>query len=362
MKAAVVHDKKELIRIEDLDLRSVKNHEVRVRVVACGVCHSDLSVLNEYFACPTPVVLGHEAAGIVEEVGPEVTGIEIGDHVVASWSPACGTCRYCRSGKRHLCHLCNDPTSAAAGRLSLEGQPVAQFLGVGGFAEQAILSDNAVVKIDPAMPLDKACLLGCAVLTGFGAVTEAARVATGDEVAVFGCGGVGLNIVQAAADAGARLLIAVDLDDRKLELASRFGATHTFRGDDPELAKQIRALTEERQGVDHAFEVVGDPELARICYQCICKGGEVVLVGIARATDKLSLSQIVAVTQEKTVRGSQQGSVDAWVVVPKLVSRYLAGELRVDELVTRSYPLKEINKAFADLRAGRNARGIVRID
>lgn len=361
MKAAVVHDKKAPLVIEELDVRPVQAHEVRVRIAACGVCHSDLSVLNEYFACPTPVVLGHEAAGIVEEVGPQVDAIKPGDHVVASWSPACGICRYCRAGKRHLCRLCDDPTSASAGRLSLAGQPVAQFLGVGGFAEQAILSDNAVVKIDPEMPLDKACLLGCAVLTGYGAVKKAARVAPGDEVAVFGCGGVGLTVVRTAAEAGARLLVAVDLDDGKLELATRFGATHTFRGDDPELAKKIRALTDERQGVDHAFEVVGNPDLARVCFQSICKGGEVILVGIPRATDKLSLTQIVAVNQEKTVRGSQGGSVDAWVVVPELVSRYLAGVLRVDELVTRTYALDEVNEAFADMRSARNARGVVRI-
>ena len=235
------------------------------------------------------------------------------------------------------------------------------FLGVGGFAENAILSENALVKIDARMPLESACLLGCAVLTGFGAVEHAAGVRTGDEVAVFGCGGIGLNIIQAAVRAEARLVAAVDLDDAKLALASKLGATHTLRGDDPELVRKLRGLTTERQGVDHAFEAVGHPELAKTCYQSICKGGQVILVGISRATDKLALSQLAAVTQEKTVRGTSQGSIDVWSGVPRLVAMALDGRLRIDELVTRTYALEEINVAFDDLRAGRNARGLIRL-
>lgn len=347
------------MNIEEVALRPLGEHEVRVRVRACGVCHSDLSVLNELFACPTPVVLGHEASGVVEEIGPGVTRMRAGDHVVASWSPACGHCRYCRRGKLHLCKLTDDPTGAAADRIRLGDVAVAQFLGVGGFAEEIILSDNAAVVIDRSMPLDKASLLGCAVLTGFGAAEKAAGVRTGDEVAVFGCGGVGLNILQTARRLGARTIVAVDLDDGKLELARRFGATHVLRGDAPDLHKQIRALTVERQGVDFAFDAVGDVEIARIAYQSICKGGEVVLVGIAPAKDKLTLSQIVAVTQEKTVRGTTQGSLDAWSAIPRLIDLYKKKELLLDELVTARYPLDGINDAIADLRGGRNARGLI---
>jgi len=347
------------MKIEEVALRPLREHEVRIRVRACGVCHSDLSVLNELFACPTPVVLGHEASGIVEEVGSAVTRMRAGDHVVASWSPACGHCRYCRRGRLHLCKLADDPTGAALDRIRLGDVPVAQFLGVGGFAEEIILSDNAAVVIDRSMPLDKASLLGCAVLTGFGAVEKAAGVRTGDEVAVFGCGGVGLNILQTARRLGARTIVAVDLDDSKLELARRFGATHVLRGDAPDLHKQIRALTVERQGVDFAFDAVGNVEIARIAYQSICKGGEVVLVGIAHAKDKLTLSQIVAVTQEKTVRGTTQGSLDAGSGIPRLSDLYKKRELLLDELVTSSYSLGGINDAIADLRSGRNARGLV---
>jgi len=323
------------------------------------VCHSDLSVLNQFFACPIPVVLGHEASGVVEEIGRAVTRIRVGDHVVASWSPACRECRYCRRGKLHLCILADDPTGAAGDRIRLGDVPVAQFLGVGGFAEEIILGENAAVVIDPSMPLDKASLLGCAVLTGFGAAERAAGVKAGDEVVVFGCGGVGLNILQTARRLGARTIIAIDLDDRKLALARRFGATHTLRGDVPDVHKAIRALTVERQGVDFAFDAVGSVDLARIAFQSICKGGEVVLVGITHSKDKLTLSQIVAVTQEKTVRGTTQGSLDAWSAIPRLIELYKKGELMLDELVTSSYPLDRINEAVADLRDGRNARGLI---
>jgi S-(hydroxymethyl)glutathione dehydrogenase/alcohol dehydrogenase len=347
------------MQVEFVELRALRSNEVRVRVRACGVCHSDVSVLNELFACPTPVVLGHEASGVVEEVGRDVTSVVPGDHIVASWSPACGQCRYCRRGKLHLCKLADDPTSAAMDRIRLGDHPVAQFLGVGGFAEEIILSDNAVVRIDPTMPLDKASLLGCAVLTGFGAVEKAARVGAGDSVAVFGCGGVGLNVVQTARRLGANPVIGIDLDDRKLELARQFGATHTLRGDAPDLHKEIRALTVEKQGVDFAFDAVGNVEIARVAFQSVCKGGDVVLVGIAHAKDKLSLSQIVAVTQEKTVRGTTQGSLDAWSAVPRLIDLYQRGELMLDELVTAKYSLDRINDAVADLRNGRNARGLI---
>jgi Zn-dependent alcohol dehydrogenase len=358
-RAAVVTHKDRPIRIEEITLRPLRANEIRVRVRACGVCHSDVSALDGLFACPTPVVLGHEAAGVVEEVGADVAGLRIGDHVVASWSPTCGECRYCRRGKLHLCRLTDDPTGAAMDRIRAAGEPVAQFLGVGGFAEEIILSKNAAVKIDGSMPLETACLLGCAVLTGVGSVECAARVQAGDEVAVFGCGGVGLNIVQAAKRAGATTIIAVDLDDQKLETARRFGATHALRATMPDIHKEIRALTIERQGVDFAFDAVGSPDVARTGFQSVCKGGEVVLVGIAHSKEKLSFSQIVAVTQEKTIRGTTQGSVDAWSAIPRLVDLYRRGQLMLDELVTRRYPLDRINEAVADLRDGRNARGLI---
>ena len=361
-RAAVVYHKDQPMKVEQVTLRPLGEHEVLVRVKACGVCHSDLSVLNGYFACPTPVILGHEAAGVVEEVGSAVTLVKPGDHVVAAWSPSCGQCRFCRSGRRHLCTLADDPTSRALDRVTVGGEPVAAFLGIGGFAEQVILADNAVIPIDHSMPFDRAALLGCAVITGYGSARIAANVQPGDEVAVFGCGGVGLNILQGARLAGAGLVVAVDLDDAKLETARRFGATHVLRADLPDLHKAIRALTTEKAGLDFAFDAVGHPDVARTAFLSIAKGGEVILVGIARNTDKVSLSQIAAVTQEKGMRGTTNGSADAWKTVPVLVDLYRRKELMLDELVSRTYRLDEVNEAFDDLRSGRNARGVVVMD
>lgn len=361
-RAAVVYDKNQPMKIEEVALRPLREHEVLVRVKACGVCHSDLSALNEFFACPTPVVLGHEAAGIVEAVGPGVASVSPGDHVVAAWSPACGQCRFCKAGRRHLCNLADDPTSRAMDRVKAGDKDVAAFLGVGGFCEQVILADNAVIPIDREMPFDRAALLGCAVITGYGAARCAADVKPGDDVAVFGCGGVGLNIVQAARMAGAGTIVAVDLDDAKLELARKFGATHVLRGDAPDLHKAIRALTKEKAGLDFAFEAVGNAEVARVAFLSIAKGGEVVLVGIAHMKEKVTLSQIAAVTQEKAVRGTTNGSADSWTTVPLLIDLYRDGKLLLDELVSRTYRLDEINEAFADIRSGRNARGVVVMD
>jgi len=361
-RAAVVYRKDEPMKVEEVVLRDVGEHEVLVRVKACGVCHSDLSALNEFFACPTPVVLGHEAAGIVEAVGKGVTNVRPGDHVVAAWSPACGECRFCKGGRPHLCNLADDPTSRAMDRVTAGGAPVAAFLGVGGFAEQIILADNAVIPIDKSMPLDRAALLGCAVITGYGAAQYAAHVQKNDDVAVFGCGGVGLNIIQGARLAGAGTIIAIDLDDAKLETARKFGATHTLRGDAENLHKAIRALTREKAGLDFAFEAVGNPEIARVAFLSIAKGGEVILVGIAHMKEKVALSQIAAVTQEKGMRGTTNGSADAWKTVPLLVDLYRDKQLMLDELVSRTYTLDQINEAMADLRSGRNARGVVVMD
>jgi Zn-dependent alcohol dehydrogenase len=358
-RAAVVYQKDQPMKVEEISLRELREHEVLVRVKACGVCHSDLSALNEFFACPTPVVLGHEAAGVVEAVGPGVTAVEVGDHVVAAWSPSCGECRFCKAGRRHLCNLADDPTSRAMDRTTSGGTPVASFLGIGGFAEQVILADNAVIRIDKDMPFDRAALLGCAVITGYGAARYSADVKKGDDVAVFGCGGVGLNIIQGAKLGGAGLIVAIDLDDGKLEMAKKFGATHTLRGDAPDLHKQIRALTRERAGLDFAFEAVGNADIARVAFLSIAKGGEVILVGIAHMKEKVQLSQIAAVTQEKGMRGTTNGSADSWETVPLLIDLYRRKELKLDELVSRTYTLDEINEAMADLRSGKNARGVV---
>jgi S-(hydroxymethyl)glutathione dehydrogenase/alcohol dehydrogenase len=357
--AAIVYKKDQPMKIEEVRHRPLQEGEAMVRLAACGVCHSDLSILDELFPAPTPVILGHEAAGVVEEVGPKVTSVGRGDHVVALWRPSCGTCRYCRSGRSHLCKLSDDPTTPTAGRAFSGDTMVYEFLGVGGFSEYSIISENALVKIDKSIPLQTAALLGCAVITGFGAAHHCARVREGDEVAVFGCGGVGLNIIQGARHGGARTIIAIDLDDAKLEFARRFGATHTLNGKSPKLNKEIRNLTFEGQGVDYAFDAVGNVGIATEAYLSVCRGGSVISVGSAHIMEKISVPQLLTVLQEKCVRGSVAGSHNIHDAIPSLISLYQQRKLMLDELVTKTYPLRDANEAMDDLRRGRNARGVL---
>lgn len=357
--AAVVYKKDQPMKIEEVSYRAPREHEVLVKLAACGVCHSDLSILNELYPCPTPVVLGHEAAGVVEEVGPGVVGLSKGDHVVGVWRPSCGKCRYCKAGKAHLCKVGEDPTSRAGDRVTAAGAPLYEFLGIGGFSEYTILSDNALVKVDRAMPLDKAALLGCAVVTGFGAAEHAAKVKPGDEVAVFGCGGVGLNIIQGAKHRGAKTIIAIDLDDAKLNMARDFGATHAVNGKEPDAHKAVKKATAEEQGVDFAFDAVGHTGLIDLGYKSICKGGEVILVGIPHMKETVPLSPISAVLNEKGIRGSLGGSASPGLTIPNLIGLYQSKKLKLDELVTKTYSLGQTNDAMNDLRQGKNARGVL---
>lgn len=358
-RAAVVRDLDAPLTVEEIVPRALGRGEVLVRMVACGVCHSDLSALDRVYPVATPIILGHEAAGRVEEVGEGVTSVKPGDPVVAMWRPACGKCRYCRKGRGHLCRLGDDPGAAAVGRLTADGKPLQILLGVGGFSEVQILAENQLVKIDESVPLDRAALLGCAVITGVGAALHAARVAEGDEVAVFGCGGVGLNVIQGCAISGAKTIVAIDLDPRKLENAKAFGATHVIDGRAPDLHKAVRALTEEGQGVDVAFDAVGSVPLDELALNCICRGGEVVLVGIANFKEKFAVPQMATVMQERRIRGTLAGSAEISRAIPEMIDLYKAKRLRLDELVTKTYPLDAINEAFADLRAGTNARGLI---
>ncbi len=357
--AAIVYNKKEPMKIEEVQYRRIGDNEIFVKLAACGVCHSDLSILNELFPSPTPIILGHEAAGEVVEVGAKITGIAKGDHVVGLWRPACGKCRYCLNGKSHLCRLGDDPTSAATGRITSGSTPIHQFLGVGGFSEYAILSENAFIKIDPSMPLQKAALLGCAVITGFGAASHGAKIKAGDEVAVFGCGGVGLNIIQGAKNCGAKTIVAIDLDDNKLELAKQFGATHALNAKTPKLRKAIQEFTDHQEGVDYAFDAVGNVEIETEAYLSLCRGGTVVSVGIAHMIEKISIPQMLTVMQEKCVRGSLAGSHSIHEAIPSMVTLYRQHKLKLDELVTKTYSIREANDAMNDLRSGKNARGVL---
>lgn len=357
--AAVVRKFDQPLSVEEVQYRDLRQGEVYVKVVACGVCHSDLSVLNGILPSPAPIILGHEAAGIVEAVGPGVTSVKKGDHVIGLWKPSCGTCRYCRSNKAHICDLGVNPSMLAMDRVKAGQTTITEFLGVGGFSEYTILTENGLVKIDPSMPLEKAALLGCAVLTGFGAAENAAHIQEGEEVGVFGCGGVGLNIIQGAKHRGARVIVAVDLDPKKLEIAKQFGATHAISASDDALAKNIKALTTEGKGLDAAFDAVGHIGVVNSALETLCRGGRMILVGVPSMRDNIPLHPFNNIFTERTIVGSVAGSISGSIILPKLVSLYQSKKLKLDELVTRTYKLSEVNDAMNDLREGKNARGVL---
>ncbi len=361
-KAVICRELNQPVVVETISVDSPKRGEVMVKLAACGVCHSDLSATNGTIALPPPLVLGHEAGGEVIEVGEGVTGLALGDHVVSSFIYMCGKCRFCSSGRPVLCleqhKALTTPLEGTPRTRDAAGRPLGIFSGCGVMAEYATLSIENVVKIDPKIPLDRAALVGCAVTTGVGAVFNTARVEPGSSVAVFGCGGVGLNVIQGAAIAGAERIIAIDTMPVKLEMAKQFGATDVMlavQGEDP--VKALKKMT--GGGPDYAFECVGVGALAEAAYRAIRRGGKAVVVGVARPTDSMAFKPMTLVFEEKTLQGSYFGSCVPRIDFPKMLHLYMAGKLKLDELITRRYSIDEAPQAFADLESGKNARGVI---
>ena len=361
-KAVVCRDINQPVVVEEIEVEAPRRGEVMIKLAACGVCHSDYSVTTGTIPFPPPVVLGHEGAGIVIEVGEGVTGIAVGDAVVSSFVSMCGKCRYCQTGRPQLC----DQAAKAAYTLpdgtlrtkDLKGNPLNVFSGCGVMAEVATLHTDNVVKIDRDIPLDRAALISCGVMTGVGAVVNTARVAAGSIAVVFGAGGVGLNAIQGCAIAGAAMIVAVDMSDAKLEMAKRFGATHLLNAKSEEnVVKALRKLT--GGGADYAFECVGYGEIAAQAYGCLRKGGTAVVVGVASQKDTTTLRTASLTFEEKTLTGSYFGSARPREDFPRLLALYRAERLKLDELITRTYTIDEAPQAFADLAAGRNARGVI---
>ena len=360
-RGAVLFEPGQPLEICDVDVAPPRAGEVLVRMAAAGVCHTDLHVMQGKFAAPLPAVLGHEGAGVVAGAGPGVTSLREGDTVVPLWRLSCGECEYCRRGKPALCpdatRLRNtgrlpDGTS----RFSYRGREVMHYAGVSTFCEYSVIPERALLKLEQDVPLDRAALLGCAVVTGVGAVTHAARVKPGDTVAVFGAGGVGLNVVQGAASAGAATVVAVDLHAPKLELARRFGATHAVDGSQGLAVEAIRRLTGGR-GVDHAFDAVGSPGTVRQAYDVLARAGKLVVLGISREAVSLPLGPLVF--EERQIVGSFYGSGRPREDIPALATMYQNGKLKLDELLTRRYPLEQINEAYAALDRGEVARSVI---
>jgi len=358
MKAAVLHALNEPLRIEDVAIDTPGPHEVLVRTAAVGVCHSDLHVVEGSLPNPLPMVLGHEPAGVVEAVGRDVRHVVPGDHVIGCLSAFCGTCEYCTAGRTNLCD--GDALLRRADerpRLAQDGAPIAPFANLGAFAERMLVHENALVKIRPDVPLDRAALIGCGVTTGLGAVFNRARVPAGSTVAVIGCGGIGLSVVQGARIAGAGRIVAVDTVPWKLELAARLGATDTVSAAGGNPAKAVVDLT--AGGVDYAFEAIGLPATVRQAVRMTRKGGTIVMIGVVPAGTSVELPGADIVLREKTILGCMMGSNRFRTDMPRYVELYRSGALRLDEMISARLPLEGVNDALDALRGGTAARSVI---
>lgn len=361
MKAAVLREISVPMSIETLAISKPAPREVLVRLAAVGVCHSDLHIFNGDFQHPLPAVLGHEAAGVVEQVGSDVTTVKPGDHVIVCLTFHCGHCEQCETGNSHRCLPAEAARPAGAEpRIAIGTNPVAQFMDMGAFAEQMLVHESGCVPISRDMPFDRACLIGCGVTTGFGAVARSAGVRPGETVAVFGCGGVGLAAINAAAAVGASRIIAVDRLPTKLAMARTFGSTDEINASDGHTVEQIMALTGGR-GVDHAIEAIGLKSTIEDAYNCLCKGGTATVVGAARP-DVMVQIPAISLLREKKLQGSMMGGVRTAIDIPRYVGMYMAGKMKLDELISRHRPLSEINEAFDDIRKGEIARSVIVFD
>jgi S-(hydroxymethyl)glutathione dehydrogenase / alcohol dehydrogenase len=360
MQAAIFRKPHEPLTVESIEVDTPGRREVLVRTAATGVCHSDLHLVdgNGRFPIGEPYVLGHEGAGVVEAVGEDVTYVKSGDHVVACLSGFCGACEQCLAGHPNLCTggITLRPTSGSP-RLSMGGRPVIQGFGIASYAERMLLHENSLVRIDPEIPLDRAALVGCGVLTGVGAALRTAMVRPGQTVAVFGCGGVGLSIIQGARIASARQIIAVDQFDSKLDMARQLGATHVVNSSATDPVEAIRSLTG-KAGVDHAFEAVGNAVLVRQAIQSLAIRGTATIVGVLPPDANIEFPWM-AIRPECRVQTSRMGSNQFRSDIPNYLELYRQGKLHLDEMVTRRRPLGDINDAFRAMTAGEVARTVL---
>ena len=372
MKAAVLAEmgrtrpyaKSKPLVVEDVDLGSPGPGELLVKVNAVGLCHSDLSVINGDRPRPTPMVLGHEAAGVVEECGNDISDLKPGDQIVLAFIPSCGACIPCMEGRPALC----EPGARAnvagtllsgARRLSVRNQPIYHHIGVSGFAEYAVVSRRSVVKVDRSLPAHEAALFGCAVLTGVGAVVNTAKVPAGSSVAVIGLGGVGLNALLGAILVGADEIVAVDVNPDKLQVASRLGATKVIKAG-PVATKEVRDIT--AGGVDFAFEMASSVPALQMAYDITKRGGTTVTASLPHPDHRLSIPPVQLVAEERTLKGSYMGSCIPARDIPRYISLYQRGKLPVDKLVSDFVSLETLNEGFDRLADGNTVRQMLRIN
>jgi len=362
--ASVLFGEGQSCRVEEVELLPPQRGEVLVRMAAAGICHSDLHVIDGVIKKPFPIILGHEGSGIVQEVGEGVTLVKPGDRVILSWVPDCGRCPYCTTGRPNLC---DSRVPYAAGtmadgtvRTRLNGQPVYHFAGASPYAEYTVVPEQGAIPITADVPLSVMALVGCAVTTGVCAVINTAAVEPGSAVAVFGCGGVGLNAIQGAALVHASPIIAIDRFPTKLEMARQFGATHTVNAREEDPVEAINRLTGSR-GADYSFEAIGNPAVMTQAFRCLRKGGTAVAIGIGAADAEIPIPAQWLVYGERRLLGSFYGSARPRVDFDRMLRLYQAGKLKLDELISRRISLDGVNEAFAAMRAGEVARSIIEV-
>ena len=362
IKAAVMRGVGDPLLIEDVVLAEPGPYEVLVKTVAAGLCHSDLRFIEGSFPLPLPAVLGHESAGVVEQVGKSVTHVAPGDHVITFLTVFCGSCSFCLTGRSYLCdnREATQRRRDEPPRILVSGEPAHQFLDLASFSEKMLVHEHAVVKIADDMPLDRASLLGCGVATGLGAVFNTAGVRPGEAVAVVGCGGVGLSAIQGARIAGANTIIAIDLIDEKLGLAKSLGATHLINATSGTAAEQVLEITAGR-GVHHAFEAIGSTQTAELAFSMLRRGGTATVIGLIPSGEKVSVPSD-DLFWEKKLQGSVMGSNRFKIDVPRYVEMYLDGRLDLDNMISNRLDLADINDGFARIQSGQGARNVIMFD
>ncbi|MGB2078195.1 MAG: S-(hydroxymethyl)glutathione dehydrogenase/class III alcohol dehydrogenase [Vibrio sp.] len=367
-KAAVAWKAGEPLSMEIVDVAPPKAGEVRIKILATGVCHTDAYTLSG--ADPEgvfPCILGHEGGGIVESVGEGVTSVEVGDHVIPLYTPECGTCKFCTSGKTNLCQriretqgkgLMPDGTS----RFSINGEPIFHYMGTSTFSEYTVLPEISVAKVNKEAPLEEVCLLGCGVTTGMGAVMNTAKVEAGDTVAIFGLGGIGLSAIIGATMAKAGRIIAIDINESKFDLAKKLGATDCINPNDYDkpIQEVIVELTD--GGVDYSFECIGNVNVMRSALECCHKGwGESVIIGVAGAGEEISTRPFQLVTG-RVWKGSAFGGVKGRSELPEYVERYMQGEFKLNDFITHTMGLEDVNHAFDLMHEGKSIRTVIHFD
>ena len=355
MKAAILTALNSPLQVrDDVRLGALGPGDVRVKIVSSGVCHSDVSVQNGTIPMGAPCVLGHEGAGYVKEVGPGVTELAPGDHVILSFVPQCRKCGPCLRGQSYLC--ARSMAVAMSPHFLVDGKPVPGMTGLGTFSEELITSEDCLVKVADDIPLDIVSLIGCGVTTGVGAAINTAEVSPGSSVVVFGCGGVGISAIQGARIAGAAEILAVDMVESKLEQAKHFGATHVCT---PDAFEQLKTEITAGEGFDYALECIGNPKTIRATFDAARRGGTAVIVGVGRLDQKVELSAFELFYTDKNLRGSMYGSSNVRTFMPKLLRLWKAGKLDLESMITQRIQIEEVNDAFQAMQDGKVIRSVI---